>query len=171
MTLTQRALAQDEATYLEPPLEAPHEPEATDVRTIDTRFGTVEVNPHGIIRFKSGLLGFSDVDEFILVDLDNPKYEQFRILQCVTDPTLSFIVFPPSLENGLIDKADIEGAAGSAGIPLNDLVVLLLVTVRRSDEGNSISLNLRAPVLIDTAKFEGTQCVLTNDKYPVRFTL
>ncbi|MDP6429728.1 MAG: flagellar assembly protein FliW [Rhodospirillales bacterium] len=147
-----------------PSLEAEHEPERF---TIETRFGTVEVNPDNKLHFRSGMLGFGAATEFVLIDLENPKYELFRMLQCINDPSLSFIVFPPNLESGLIDRSDIEAAAKAVNMNFDDLVVLLLVTVRGQDDGNNtLSVNLRAPVLVDSVKFTGIQYVMPNDKYP-----
>lgn len=142
-----------------------------DLLTLDTRFGRMEVSRAQIINFPSGLLGFAQAKEFVLVELENPKYRLFRILQCVSDQTLSFIVFPPNRDAGLIDNADIEAAASSLGIQLADLVVLLLVTVRSAEGRNALSVNLRAPVLVDANRFTGVQYVLANDRYPVRFAL
>ncbi len=173
MPQTQKAPGQTESEFV-PPLSEPS-PEAEknpDFYTIDTRFGTVEVNPANTLHFGTGLLGFGAATEFVLIDLENPKYELFRMLQCINDPSLSFIVFPPNLESGLIDRADIEAAAKAVKMKFEDLVVLLLVTVRAQEDGaNSLSVNLRAPVLVDSVNFTGVQYVLPSDKYPVRFML
>lgn len=144
---------------------------ARDTLTLDTRFGHMEVSRSHIIRFPSGLLGFSGAKEFVLVQLDNPKYRMFRILQCVTDPALSFIVFPPNPDSGLIEMSDIDAACSAMRYPNEELVVLLLVTVRKSESGHQLSVNLRAPVLIDASRFVGAQYVLPNERYPVRFAL
>ncbi len=138
---------------------------------LETRFGRMEVARSHVIRFPAGLLGFAGATEFALVQLDDPNYRMFRILQCVGDPALSFIVFPPGPESGLIDAADIEAAGATLRYPPSDLVVLLLVTVRKSESGHQLSVNLRAPVLIDSARFVGVQYVLPNERYPVRFAL
>jgi flagellar assembly factor FliW len=142
-----------------------------DTLALDTRFGRMELARSNIIGFPSGLLGFAAAREFALVQLDNPKYQMFRILQCVSDATLSFIVFPPSPESGLIDAADIEAAGAALRYAPSDLVVLLLVTVRKSETGHQLTVNLRAPVLIDSSRFLGVQYVLPNERYPVRFPL
>jgi flagellar assembly factor FliW len=173
MPQTQKIEDRNESEFV-PPLSQPtSETESnSEFFTIETRFGTVEVNPANTLNFRSGLLGFGAATEFVLIDLENPKYELFRMLQCINEPSLSFIVFPPSLESGLIDRADIEAAAKAVHMKFEDLVVLLLVTVRPGKEGGStLSVNLRAPVLIDSKNFTGVQYVLPNDKYPVRFTL
>lgn len=142
-----------------------------DVVTLDSRFGRMEVARSHIVSFPSGLLGFATAREFALIQLDNPKYQMFRILQCVTDETLSFIVFPPSPDSGLIDAADIEAASSALRYSTSDLVVLLLVTVRKTDSGHQLTVNLRAPVLIDASRFVGAQYVMPNERYPVRFPL
>lgn len=171
MSYTERALARDDKEFVPPAPSVAESEDANEKLVLDTRFGRIEIDPASVMTFKSGLLGFSDAREFALIELDNEKYAQFRVLQCITDPTLSFIVFPPSLDNGLIDRADIEAAGKAVGIPFENLVVLLLVTVRRQQEGNSLSVNLRAPVLINPVALEGVQYVLPSEKYPVRFNL
>ena len=173
MSQIQQKPAREDGEFI-PPLSQPSP--STDDKpkrfTIETRFGTVEINPENKIHFRSGLLGFGAATEFVLIDLENPKFELFRMLQCINDPSLSFIVFPPNLESGLIDRVDIEAAAEAVKMRFEDLVIFLLVTVRSQKDGsNSLSVNLRAPVLVDSVKFTGVQYVLPNDKYPVRFVL
>ncbi len=153
---------------------APPSPEieaAQEIVVLDTRFGAMELTRSHVVRFPSGLLGFTSAQEFALVELDNPKYRMFRILQCVTDATLSFIVFPPNPDSGLIDAEDIDAACAALRFSPKDLVVLLLVTVRKADTGHQLSVNLRAPVMIDSSRFVGAQYVLSNERYPVRFPL
>lgn len=173
MPQIQQRIIEEEGEFI-PPLSQPTTPaeDAPELFTIETRFGTVEINQKNKINFRSGLLGFGEATEFVLIDLENPKYELFRMLQCINDPSLSFIVFPPNLESGLIDRADIEAAAKTVKMRFEDVVILLLVTVRgQKDASSSLSVNLRAPILIDSVNFSGVQYVMPNDKYPVRFML
>lgn len=171
MAYLERTLVREDADFVPPPEGAPDQSKHDDRFVIVSRFGSIEVDPKSIVHFRSGLLGFGDAKEFVLIDLDNPKYQNFRVLQCVTEPELAFIVFPPSLDGGLIERADIEAAADAVQFPKQDVIVLLLVTVRRNGENSALSVNLRAPVLIDPTRFVGVQYVMPNDKYPVRFSL
>lgn len=168
---SEKVLVQEDPSSAPPPGAASSQTGVDRPYALETRFGTIEVDPRSVVQFKSGLLGFNWATGFVVIDLDNPKHRQFRVLQCVTDPKLSFIAFPPSLDSALIARADIEAAAESVRFPTADLVVLLLVTVRRSDDSTSLSVNLRAPVLIDSARFLGVQYVMPGDKYPVRATI
>lgn len=171
MAYLERTLVREDADFVPPPDGGAERSDRDDKFMIESRFGSIEVDPKSIVHFRSGLLGFGDAKEFVLIDLDNPKFKNFRVLQCVTEPDLAFIVFPPSLDGGLIERADIEAAAEAVHFPKDDLIVLLLVTVRRGAETSTLSVNLRAPVLIDPARFVGVQYVMPNDKYPVRFSL
>ncbi|MGD9536940.1 MAG: flagellar assembly protein FliW [Alphaproteobacteria bacterium] len=142
-----------------------------ELLTLETRYGRVEVSRSHILSFPTGLLGFAAAKEFALVQLDDPKYRMFRILQCVSDPALSFIVLPLGRDAGLIDAADLDAAGAALRFPPDDLTALLLVTVRPSDGGHQLTVNLRAPVLIDAGRFVGVQYVLPDDRYPVRHAL
>jgi len=63
-------------------------------------------------------------------------------------------------------------ACANLDIPIDDLGVLLIVTIRRDAEGNpQVSANLRAPLLIDTKRRLGAQYVFPSDSYPVRFPI
>jgi flagellar assembly factor FliW len=154
-----------------PLLDQPATMPSDDLLAIETRFGRMAVSRSSVIGFPNGLLGFGEARDFVLVALDNPKYKMFRVLQCIRDSQLSFIVFPPSPESGLIDPADIEMATQAVGFTPIDTVVLLLVTVRKTESGHALSVNLRAPLLIDAGRMKGVQYVLQNERYPVRFTL
>jgi flagellar assembly factor FliW len=138
---------------------------------IESRFGTLTIHPHSTLLFPQGLLGFSDCRDFALAELPNGKQPQFKALQCLTDPSLAFLVAPLPSESPAIDRTDVEEACQSLSIAAEDLAIVLIVTVRRDDEGAHVSVNLRAPVLIDTRNRVARQYVLPNNKYEIRHKL
>ncbi len=146
-------------------------PGSDDHLIVDGRFGRVTVAPHGAITFPRGLLGFADVQSFVLAEPSDERYGPFKVLQCLDDQRLAFLVLPLERKAGLIAAADLATACEHAAIGRTDLAVLLIVSVRRSGEGTAVSANLRAPLLIDTAKRVGVQYVLADDCYPVRHPL
>ncbi len=165
----QTTAAQRSAT----PVEALPSPaaESDEVVTIHSRYGEVQVRKSSIVVLPAGLLGFPQWQRFALIDTEDPRYAQFRLLQSVDEPELCFIVLPIAPRNELIDYADIEAACRMIGIGTAELAVLLLVAVRKSEETVELTANLRAPLLIDAASFRGAQHVLGNERYPVRFPL
>lgn len=138
---------------------------------VESRFGTLSIGENAHLTMPQGLLGFGDYHEFALAELPEGKYPQFRVLQCLSDQNLAFLVAPLSSETQAIDTADIEEACRLLGIAMADLALLLIVTVRRDEAGAHVSVNLRAPVFVDTRNHLGRQYVMPNAKYPVRHSL
>jgi flagellar assembly factor FliW len=151
-----------------PPAEAPAKP---DIRIIESRFGTIEIGADAMINLPNGLLGFSDFHEFGLAALPDGRHPQFRVLQCLTASDLAFLVVPLNMEGCAIDAADIAEACATLGISRERLAVLLIVTVRRDENGAHVSLNMRAPLFVDTARMIGRQYVMPNNKYSIRHAL
>lgn len=138
---------------------------------IESRFGTLTVRPHAALLFPQGLLGFGDYRDFALAELPDGKQPQFKALQCLTDPNLAFLVAPLPSGSTAIDADDIQEACNSLSITPEDLAIVLIVTVRRDEDGSHVSVNLRAPVLIDTRHRVARQYVLPNNKYQIRHKL
>jgi len=138
---------------------------------IESRFGTLTINPNATLMFPQGLLGFADYRDFALAELPNGKQPQFKALQCLNDPSLAFLVAPLPSDSSAIDRIDVEEACRSLDIVAEEVAIVLIVTVRRDDEGAHASVNLRAPILIDTNHRVARQYVLPNSKYEIRHKL
>lgn len=138
---------------------------------IDSRFGSLAISQNGILDFPRGLLGFGEFHSFGIADLSDPRYAQFKVLQCLEDHQLAFLVLPLDANTGFIDRADLETACESLTVKVDDVIILLVVTVRKVDAGASVTANLRAPLLIDSNTRIGNQYVMRNERYPVRFQI
>src|ERR1035437_9642220 len=60
-----------------------------------TRFGVVTVSDTDLVTFNEGLLGFSELRKFVL--LDDPNDEIFAWLQSCERPSIAFPVLEPEL--------------------------------------------------------------------------
>lgn len=138
---------------------------------IESRFGTLAVSPDNAVEFPNGILGFGELRTFALANLSDDRFPQLKVLQSLDDEKMSFLTLPIDPENGFIEKVDLVKACENLKIDFADLVVLLVVTVRRLNNEVVISANLRAPLLIDSANHLAAQYVLSNDRYPVRLPL
>jgi flagellar assembly factor FliW len=148
-----------------PPVLAQH------TLVVESRFGTLTIGDNATLAMPQGLLGFGDYHDFALAELPEGKYPQFRVLQCLSDQNLAFLVAPLSADNQAIAPGDIAEACRTIGIAVSDLALLLIVTVRRDESGAHVSVNLRAPVFVDTRNHVARQYVMSNSKYPVRHSL
>jgi len=138
---------------------------------IQTRFGPLEFGPENWLFMPVGPLGFTDFQRFGLAGLPNPQLAQFRLLQCLDEPELSFIVTQLKIEDGRITRENLEDAALSVGIPLEAAKFLLIVTVRKQAEGISVTVNLRAPIVVDINRSIARQVVISSSRYPIQAPL
>lgn len=135
--------------------------------SVETRFGAVELDPERIVTFSAGPLGFADRCRFILVDGPDPR-GAFKLLQCLDDPELAFLVLPLEPDAGPISADDLRAACQTRGFDFASIALLGIVTVRIEPEGARFTVNLKAPLLIDTTRHSGCQHVLASDRYRIR---
>jgi len=138
---------------------------------VESRFGTIVISSAARVTFPQGLLGFSDYHSFGIAPLPDGKHPQFRVLQSLEAAELAFLVAPLNLDSGAVAIEDIDEACRTLGIGRDDLLVLLIVTVRREGESAQVSVNLRAPVFVDARRGIARQYVMPNTRYAIRHPL
>ena len=142
--------------------------EMTEGATIQTRFGDVQLSFEKALQFEKGLLGIGNSSRFMLADMPSEKLQQFKLLQSLDDAKLSFITLPIDVDNEIIERADLEKACGDIGIPIEELAILLIVSVHRSPTSVKLSVNARAPLLMNAQTREGIQFVFQHSRYQVQ---
>lgn len=130
-----------------------------------TRFGSVELKPEDILNFSEGLLGFSDLRTFVL--LDDPNDEIFAWLQSCEAPAIAFPVLEPELfaEDFKINLAKTD----LASLKLDSQGqgrFFSIVTI--PDDPTMMTANLKAPVVINIKARMGRQCVLQDNGLAIR---
>lgn len=136
---------------------------------IRTRFlGEVEINEDDIFVFQDGILGFEESRKFLLLDI--PENDSFRVLQDAERESVSFVVADPwKFEAGYdIDIPDEELLKVNIR-KQEQLAVLGIVTL--SDEFVHSTLNLMAPLVMNTNSRLGRQIVLNSSAYTTRHPL
>lgn len=108
-----------------------------------------------VVNFAEGLVGLPEMRRAVVIPM--AEYEPFCWLASVEDETNRFIVVNPH-----------EIFAGyqtavPAGSTVEDLKTLAIVKI--SSDWQKTTVNLRAPIVIDTARGRGTQFVLTESSY------
>lgn len=106
-----------------------------------------------IIHFEEGLIGLPEMRRAVLIPL--PEYEPFCWLASVDDERNRFIVVNPH-EIYL----DYEASAPETIQPSQTLAI-----VKVDSDWTKTTVNLRAPMFIDTDARRGAQCVLTESDY------
>lgn len=136
---------------------------------IDTRlFGALEIKEDDILHFPHGIPGFEHTREFTMVHLDNDI--PFSYLQCIDAPELSLLLadpflFYPEYAFDLGDSVRVE-------LEVNDASIIMVRTVvSMKDHLHNATMNLLAPIVINTARRIGKQVVLHHTSFSTRHKL
>ncbi len=130
-----------------------------------TRFGELEVNANDIITFTEGLLGFENLKKYFVVDPGDSTLILW--LQSTEDEKIAFPIIEPKIfKPDYIAKllpADLNGLELES---LQSAKLYSILTI----PGNvtEMSANLKAPVVINSAKKVGKQIVLQDSKLTVK---
>jgi flagellar assembly factor FliW len=135
------------------------------VKVKTTRFGELEVNPSDIITFAEGLFGFENLKKYFVVDPGDSTLILW--LQSTEDDKVAFPIIEPKIfKPDYIAKllpADLNGLELES---LQSAKLYSILTI----PGNvtEMSANLKAPIVINSAKKIGKQIVLQDSKLSVK---
>jgi flagellar assembly factor FliW len=129
-----------------------------------TRFGTVEVKEDRVIHLKGGLLGFSELEKFALLDDQADATLPFKWLVSLDQPEVGFLVTDPGIffKDYIFDLPP-EVAKSLEVRSEEDVQVICLLTV--PSDPKMITANLRGPIVINTQTFAAKQIVLHDTDY------
>ena len=139
-----------------------------NVITLKTRFGVMEIDRDKTIKMPQGMVGFSEYKEFGITVSPIPVLDGFMLLQSIDEPELTFILKPYDLSSGLISDENLASAIQQLSILPENLGIMLVTTLRRMPDKINKSVNLRAPLFIDTSKQQAWQYIFSNEDYDVR---
>ena len=127
--------------------------------------GNVEIDEKKQIRFPNGLPGFPEETEFIILEL--PNNAAFQLLQSTKTSSLAFVITNPylfyqayelKLEQDFLDVLQITDK--------EDVAVYAIVTLNKPFSKST--MNLRAPVIINTKQLIGKQYILNDHTHTSR---
>ncbi len=134
-----------------------------EIRT--TRFGPVTIESDDVIQFPSGLLGLDGCRSWVL--LADAQNDVLGWLQSTTQPEVALAVVSPRRfvpdYQVRVARTQLDPLGLSS---LKDAHVLVIV----SKNEESITLNLKAPLIINLQRCVGRQ-VVDNADYPVQYEL
>lgn len=132
-------------------------------------FGEVDIHEEKIIEFEGGIFGFEDCKLYTLL-FDNEKGDRADVywLQSLDEPTLAIPVMSPFLL-----KPDYSPQVeDELLIPLGELTeenIVILVSLTVTSDITNMSMNLKAPFIINSDTRKGSQVVVENPDYEVKY--
>jgi len=136
---------------------------------IKTKFlGEVEIKEEDSIIFPDGILGFEESRKFILLDI--PENDFFKIFQDVEREYVSFIVTDPFEFKTDYDMEVPDSELLKINIRKKEQIAMLNI-VTLSDVFEKSTMNLLAPIILNTENRIGKQYVLSNVSYSTKHPL
>lgn len=131
-----------------------------------THFGEIEISEENILDFEEGILGFEDIRKFGIINSEDPE-SPFKWIQAIEKPELAFALVNPftikkDYDFELNDKdANFLGIENPAQVAVFSILVI-------PEDTKKISMNLKAPIIVNRNNNKAAQIILNSDKYTVR---
>lgn len=134
---------------------------------VETKYlGEIDIQETDILLFENGLPGFFEMTKFVVLPIEQDS--PFLLLQSLENVEIGFILaYPFAFKNDYAfdiseeDKTDLQIEKEEQAITYS--IITMNETIQTS------TLNLLAPIIINTDKKRGKQIVLQDsNKYPLR---
>ena len=137
----------------------------------DTRlFGEIDIQDDKIIKLKEGIIGFPDLQNFTLI-YDEEKKEKGGVkwLQSMDDPEFAMpVINPLDVKPDYRPTVNEEELKILGDMPEGSTFILVTITVPKEIE--KMSVNLKAPFIINMENLHGAQ-IIVEDDFPVKYMI
>ena len=138
------------------------------MKVTTTRFGVVEVLENSVMFFSSGVLGFPEVQRYVM--LDHAEGTPLKWLQAVDRPELAFPMVAAT--DLLVDYHITVSPDDLASLGMEatqEIQAFVILTIPNGAPERSTA-NLKAPILMNPTSHLARQ-ILAAEDYPIRYSL
>ncbi len=133
-------------------------------------FGEIEIEDDKIIKFEKGIIGFPDMKNFTLIfDQESEDHNSISWLQSMDDADVAFPVLDPLIVcPDYNPQVEDELLKPLGELREENLFVLVMVTV--PTDIRQMTVNLKAPIIINTDTKKASQLIIDNN-VPVKYNI
>lgn len=139
---------------------------------VNTRlFGEIEIEKEKIICFENGIIGFPDCKQFTLIfdETEDGERKNISWLQSLDEPSFALPVMDPLLvKDDYNPQVEYELLKGLGKLTEENTYVLVTVTV--PSDIKKLSVNLKAPIVINVDELKAEQ-IIVEDGFPVKYMI
>ena len=134
-------------------------------------FGEVDIEEEKIITLENGMIGLPDYHKFALIFDEEKGAASSSIMwfQSMDDPETAFPVMQPNKVKPDYNPTVNDELLAPLG-EVSEESVFALVTVTAMPDPEQTSVNLKAPIVINTETRKGCQ-IIVEDDYPVKYKI
>lgn len=144
------------------------EQRSCSVKIKTKHFGIVEYSTNDVISFVEGLPGFTKYHQYIIIEKEDSR--PFSWMQSIENSDISFVIVDPKVFRP--NYKVLTPPEDLAGINIhdpNDIKIVALVTM--SDDPKDVSMNLKAPIIINPVEQLAIQIILRNTDYDIEYKM
>lgn len=135
-------------------------------------FGTVDVDDNKIINFDLGIIGFEDCKKFTLIyDVEKGEDVSIMWLQSLDEAGLALPVMKPEYIIENYDPIVEDEIIDSLGDNIKDANLLVFCVLTVPENLEKMTINLKAPIIINADTLKGVQLIADNSDYEVRYPI
>lgn len=131
-------------------------------------FGEINIDDDKIITFENGIIGFPELKEFALIhNEERGAGSSIKWLQSMNNADFALPVMDPLIVDAAYNpEVDDELLKPLGGLDVEALLVLVTVTVPK--QMKDISVNMKAPIVINASTRKAVQIIVDGDEYKVK---
>lgn len=134
-------------------------------------FGEINVGDNNVMYFENGIIGFPELQKFTIVkDKDKPN-SVIMWLQSLDEGAFAMPVLIPNQIIPDYAPSVAESAIQSLGENVDSADLMLLVTITVPSDLEKMTVNLKAPIIINHKNLYSCQAVAENEDYLVRYPI
>lgn len=134
-----------------------------------TRFGDVEVDESLLLEFKLPIIGYNNLKKFVLIDHNETSC--FKWLQSAESAETAFPVTMASyFDINYVFEIPDENAE-KIGLENSDNLIVFNIATIPANNPNNTTINLRAPVIVNTKNMQAMQIILPDETLKIRHSI
>ena len=137
---------------------------------VQTRyFGEIELEEDKMITFENGLMGLEDCKRYtLLYDIEAEGEHSYSWLQSLDEKDLALpVISPVYVDESYNPIVEDELLTVIGELKDEDLIILLTMTV--PSDIKKMTVNKKAPIIINSATRKGIQIIAENPDYEVKY--
>lgn len=135
------------------------------IKVETSRFNTIEVDENDVITLPSGLIGFPELKQYVLLDHDDNS--PFKWLQSLDDGAIAFVLINPLLFRPDFTVEVNEAEVADLGLEQEEDAIISVIITMPSDP-QKMTANLKAPLVFNLKNRKGRQVILNNSDYTTK---
>lgn len=142
-----------------------------DRMNINTKvFGEIGVDESKIITFPSGIIGFPDLQKFLLIHDEEKSNSIISWLQSIDEPTFAMpVVDPLCIIDNYNPMVEDELLSDLENLDENEMLVLVTITVPQ--DISKMTINLAAPIVVNANNMKAVQIIIDEPGYAVKYPI